>query len=204
MRGRTAERWEAEINDFYSDKINAHSQLGITHEYSTTSFQREMERQRKTCQLVEEVCKVYVLSRCYTVLVSQDIWRASPQVSQPDLFRLCAGLLPNPGVAHLTHYPQCMYTCVLCLSVASSSCLINPTTCFPIFLSFSSLCFLVSPGFTISACPDPEPACRSVPCDTALDYWPLPALTCCLPAPCFCNTLLLLRTASGSFPEVWQ
>ena len=32
----------------------------------------------------------------------------------------CDCLHPPPGVAHLPHYPLCIFTCVLCLSVASS------------------------------------------------------------------------------------
>ena len=62
---------------------------------------------------------------------------------------LCGCLHPPPGVAHLPHYPQCIYTCFLCLSVASLSCLVRsyqhvfPSPC---FLKFSSL---VSPVLTI-------------------------------------------------------
>ena len=65
-------------------------------------------------------------------------------------FHLSLCLSPTPpGVGHLPHYPQCIYTCVRCLSVASSSCLIRsyqrvfPSPC---VLKF---CFLVSPVLTI-------------------------------------------------------
>ena len=35
---------------------------------------------------------------------------------------LCDCLHPPSTVTHFPYYPLCIYTCVLCLSVASSSC----------------------------------------------------------------------------------
>jgi hypothetical protein len=75
--------------------------------------------------------------------------------------------------------PQCIYTCVLCLSVAGLFCFVKSTIVLPLAPGCSSSGFLVFPWFAHSACP--EPACRSVPCNTTLDYWTLPALTLRLP-----------------------
>ncbi|KAM9498793.1 delta-sarcoglycan-like isoform 2-T2 [Salvelinus alpinus] len=61
------------------------------------------------------------------------------------------------GVAHLLHYPLCVYTGVLCLSVASSSCLSSQPAFLSQLLLFPSLSFLVLLVLTL-ACPDPEPA----------------------------------------------
>ena len=105
---------------------------------------------------------------------------------------LCACLHP-PGVAHLPHYPLCIFTCVLCLSVASSFCSWNLPACVSLLLPVSCSCFLVFPGFDSSACTDPESACRSVPCLTSLDYWPLPAFDLSFACPCIRNQRLLLR-----------
>ena len=106
-----------------------------------------------------------------------------PILSLPDVFYLSLHLsLPPPGVAHLPHYPQCIYTCVLCLSVASSFCFVKPTSVCPLAPVCSCSYFVVFPGFELSACADPVPACRSIPCHTSLDYWPMPALTLRLPA----------------------
>ena len=107
-----------------------------------------------------------VLAVC---LGSLSCWRVN--LSHPDLFHLsCACLHSPPGVAHLPHYPQCIYTCVLCLSVVISFSFIKPTSVFPVLLSFSSSSFLVFLVFDHSACPDTEPSCRSLPCHTTLDY----------------------------------
>jgi hypothetical protein len=91
---------------------------------------------------------------------------------------LCACSHPHPGVAHLPHYPQCIYTCVLWLSVASSFCLSSLPAVFHLLVSVSSSCFLVltilpwpwaclpfrtlshNTGLLTSACPDPETAYR--------------------------------------------
>jgi hypothetical protein len=51
-------------------------------------------------------------------------------LSHHDLFHLSLCLSPPPpGVTHLPHYPQCIYTCVLCCLLPV--CLILPT-CFPL------------------------------------------------------------------------
>ena len=59
----------------------------------------------------------------------------------------CDCLHPHPGVAHLPHYPLCIYTRVLCLSIASSSCLSSQ----PAFLfsapALPSLSLSRPPGF---------------------------------------------------------
>jgi hypothetical protein len=72
---------------------------------------------------------------------------------------LCACLHPPPGVAHLPHYLQCIYTCVLCLSVASSSVL----TILPV-LTLPTVLYLI---------------------DTDLDYGPLPAFDLSFACPLF-------------------
>jgi hypothetical protein len=124
------------------------------------------------------------------------------RLSHPDLFHLCDCLHPPPGVTHRSHYPLCIYTCVLFLSIASSSCLSSQ----PLTSGLSSCCsqslFLTLLGLPL-ACSDSEPACLPLTCKVAppldywppltltavntvappLVYWPLPALTCLLPAP---------------------
>jgi hypothetical protein len=42
----------------------------------------------------------------------------------------CAGLHPHPGVAHFPYYHLCIYICVLCLFVVSSSCSFKLTSVF--------------------------------------------------------------------------
>jgi hypothetical protein len=83
-------------------------------------------------------------------------------LSCPDLFHVSLCLsLPPLGVAHIPHYPLGTYTCVLCLSVASSSCLSSQPVA-DLTLSLPAVLYL---------------------CPTTLDYQHLPALTCHLPAP---------------------
>jgi hypothetical protein len=105
-----------------------------------------------------------ILLRNYTYLVCRD-----PIVSHTELFHVsCACLHPTPGVAHFPHYP-CAFipvfsVCLLPVRLVSSSLpAFLPYSCFSLSPLFSSF-----PGFYHSACPDP--ASRSVPWDTALDY----------------------------------
>ncbi|KAM9419384.1 uncharacterized protein ACWYII_022551 [Salvelinus alpinus] len=63
----------------------------------------------------------------------------------------------QPGVTHLPHYPLCIYTCVLCLSVASLSSLSSqPAFCLSSCFSPVSL-FLALLVLTLT-CPVSEPA----------------------------------------------
>jgi hypothetical protein len=73
----------------------------------------------------------------------------------------CACLHAPTGVADLPHYSLGIYTCVLCLSVASSSCLSSqPVVCLSSCFSPVSL-FLALLVLTLS-CPVSEPACLNL------------------------------------------
>jgi hypothetical protein len=122
-------------------------------------------------------------------------------LSHPDLFHLsCACLHPPPGVAHFPHYPLCIYTCVFCLSVASSSCLVKPTSVFFVYACYSFVPVFLVFKFWPLCLPHPEPACRSVP------YWRCPGLptsACpCLHAPYFVNKHLWFEL-SASWALIW-
>ena len=88
----------------------------------------------------------------------------------PNVIATIQSAMVPPHKRAVCIYPQCIYTCVLCLSVASSFSFVKPTSICPLSPVCSCSCFLVFPSFDLSACPDPEPACRSIPCQTALDY----------------------------------
>ena len=95
---------------------------------------------------------------------------------------------PPPQVSPIFPIILCIYTCVLCLSVASSFCFVKPAIGFP-SVPVSRL-FLVSQFW-------PFPPALSLPavlylCPTYLDYWPLPALDLSFPCPCWINKLLLV------------
>jgi hypothetical protein len=99
-----------------------------------------------------------------------------------------------------------IFPIILCVfipvfSVASLFSLWNIPVFVPLLLSVSCSCFLVLPGFDSSACPDPEPTYRSIPCPTSLDYWPLPAFDQSFACPCIWNKLLLLRL--WVIPQMW-
>ena len=97
------------------------------------------------------------LDRCAT----QDPQHLCQTVCERVSHASCACLHTPPGVTHLLHYPLCIYTCVLCLSVASFFCFVKPSSVFP-SVPVSRL-FLCSRVLTFSACPDPDPACRPIP-----------------------------------------
>ena len=130
---------------------------------------------------------------------------------------LCDCLNPPPGVTRFPHYSQGICSCVLCLSVASSSCLVNQRV-FPCSCFFLASVFLVLLVLTFclpwlwahqpdqSACPYLELACLLVPFGTLT--WLMNfclSSTCLLPAPC---CLINIRdsnhlppvSASGSRP----
>ena len=100
---------------------------------------------------------------------------------------LCDCLHPPPGVAHLPHYPLCIYTCVLCLSVDKSTSIFVST---PAFLQS-----LFWPLPVLTFCLPAWPLCLSLTLSLPsfalpLDYQPLPdrTLTAVLYlCPCCCN-----------------
>ena len=115
-------------------------------------------------------------------------------LSHPDLFHLSLCLSPStPGVSHLLHYPQCIYTCVLRLSLASSFCFIKPTSVFPSAPVFRLFLFPSFPSVDHSACPDPESACRPVPLPHLSGLLTSVCLDLSIACPCLINKLLLLR-----------
>ncbi|XP_052329443.1 uncharacterized protein LOC127910308 [Oncorhynchus keta] len=59
----------------------------------------------------------------------------------------CHCIHPPPGVAHFPHYPLCVYTCALCSSVASSSCLFKSISILCLSSCFYQSLFSHPPGF---------------------------------------------------------
>ena len=110
--------------------------------------------------------------------------------SHTDLFHLSLWLSPPPtGVAPLPHHPPCIYTCVL--SVCCQFVLfVKPASVFRLIYCFSPvsdfdpcLSHLRARLPDHSACPCPWAWLLSCTFASTLDYRPLPALTCRLPAP---------------------
>jgi hypothetical protein len=113
-------------------------------------------------------------------------------LSQSDLFQLSLWL--SAGVAHLPHYPLCIYTRVFCLSVLV--CLVCSSQ--PVFCvsgpAFYSLSFIALPGLDpCLACPDSEPACLATLPVPEPACWPVPLPPSGLPTSDLTQTLPAVR-----------
>jgi hypothetical protein len=96
----------------------------------------------------------------------------------------------------LIHYPQCIYSCVFCLSIASLSCFDRSYQRVSQVLLFSSSCFLVSPDLTFL------PVLTLTLIDSALDYEPLLVLH--LPFACpFVNANIRRTELYASCVCIW-